>query len=70
MRRCLIAILMALALAFASAGCTLPHVKVPVPAKVHDFNDSDLNKIRPKHVLPHHHDSCYDDQGNPCSDGG
>jgi hypothetical protein len=54
MRRCLIAILMALALAFAAAGCGPPHVKPPVPRphvpeQFRDVYDSDLNNLH-KHA--------------------
>jgi hypothetical protein len=55
MRRCLITILMALALAFAAAGCGPPHVDVPaprvdvpaphVPEQARDLYDSDLNNV-------------------------
>jgi len=66
MRRRLIAILVALAIAFASAGCDPPHVKVPgVPDKVRDFNDSDLNNIRKHGSAERNRHLCYDDQGYP-----
>jgi hypothetical protein len=57
---------MALALAFVSAGCNLPHVKVPhVPDKVHDFNDSDFNNIRKHGSVERDRRLCHDDQGYP-----
>ena len=56
MRRCLTTILMALALAFAAAGCGPPHVKVPVP-RVHEqyreWKDSDLNNSEIKNLYEH-----------------
>ena len=68
MRRCLIAILMALALTFAVAGCGPPHVKVPrVPEQVRDFNNSDLNNIRKHAENEKYRHACYDDQGIPYS---
>ena len=75
MRRCLITILMALALAFAAAGCGPPHVKVPVP-RVHEqyreWKDSDLNNSEIKNLYEHaprgeptpadeYGQACYDD---------
>jgi hypothetical protein len=69
-RRCLIAIPMALALIFASAGCGPPHIKIPeIRAKVHDINNSDLGNLR-KHAPTRQ--ICYNDQGYPyyCDDGG
>ena len=67
-RRWLIAILMALALGFASAGCTPPHVKVPyVPEQVHDFYDVGKNINKHKNVEEVQH-ICLDEQGLPFSD--
>jgi hypothetical protein len=71
MRRWLIAILMALGLAFASAGCGPPHIKPPrvhveVPEPVRDFNDVRNNVNKHKKVEQVQH-ICYDDQGIPYS---
>jgi hypothetical protein len=70
MRRCLIAILVALAVAFAAAGCGPPHIKVPrphVPDQVHEFNDTWKNINKHKKVEKVQH-ICYDNQGLPVSD--
>jgi hypothetical protein len=79
MRRCLIAILMALALAFAAAGCGPPHIKVPVPhvrEQIHDFKDSDLNNSEIKNLYDHaprgepspSKEYTPGDEGQPCYD--
>ena len=69
MRRCLMAILMALALAFAAAGCGPPHPKVPVPhvpEPAGEFGDAWKNIRKYEKVEKAQH-VCYDDQGIPYS---
>ena len=71
MRQCLIAILMAPALAFATAGCSpgcISHVKVPrVHEPVRDFHDSDNIRKHAPNGNPvcapdeNQADTCYDD---------
>ena len=72
LRRCLAAVLVALALAVASAGCEFPHIKPPaVREKIHNFNNSDLNNMR-KHAPGGDSPTCSGDQGDPwyCNDDG
>ena len=68
-RRGLVATVMALAVAFMSAGCEFPHFD-DVRTNVHDYQNSDVNNIY-KH-RPQDYPTCSDAQGNPsyCDDGG
>ncbi|HEX3957922.1 MAG TPA: hypothetical protein VHZ03_14990 [Trebonia sp.] len=70
-RRYLIAILMALAVVFTSAGCRFPHIDIPeIHAKVHDINNSDLNNLR-KHRPRVEQQGCSGSPADPwyCNDG-
>jgi hypothetical protein len=65
MGRCLTATVAAFALAFASAGCEPPHVKVPEKVPRVPDEAQDLNNIRKHGEAQKYGHSCKDDQGYP-----